>query len=182
MNEEAPRNDSDERARLRIRLGAAEIEFEGREDFWKQEVAPTVVAKLMELVENQTELQRAHNIKVIESDPQVDSAQVSATARRFDHSVRHIATLLDAKSAKDLMVAAAAFLTLVKGLEKFSRKELHDAMKEATGFYKKSDANNFPKTLNGLVKSGVLREGHDGNYALTASSLQELEKRIADAG
>ncbi|KUO56903.1 MAG: hypothetical protein APF80_11235 [Alphaproteobacteria bacterium BRH_c36] len=90
--------------------------------------------------------------------------------------------LLGAKSGRDLMIAGTAFLTLVKGTDRFSRNDLHDAMKEATGFYKKSDANNFSKTLQSLVKSGVLRESHDGNYALTPSWRQDLETRFAEAG
>jgi endoglucanase Acf2 len=63
-------------------------------------------------------------------------------------TVAAIAGQLSVKTGPDLIIAAAAKLTLVDGKDTFSRDELIAAMKTATSYYKKSDVNNLSSYLN----------------------------------
>jgi hypothetical protein len=48
---------SDERTHFRVKLGAAEIEYEGGTRFLKEDIMPTV-DKILRMVESRAELQR----------------------------------------------------------------------------------------------------------------------------
>lgn len=52
---------SEEKTRLRVKLGAAEIEYEGGTQFLKDEIMPTV-GKILEMVEARADLQRSHPV------------------------------------------------------------------------------------------------------------------------
>jgi hypothetical protein len=170
---------SGDNTRFRVKLGGAEIEYEGSEQFLKAEVIPTV-AKIFELVEIQSELRQSSEVRFIEA-PRDVLAEQGNNNQKFDHSTTNIAVILGTKTAVDLALAAAAHLTIVRGRDSFTRQELLEALRSAPSFYKKADANNHSKTLQSLVKSGQLREGHGGNYALTAKIRSELEQKLVDA-
>ncbi len=166
----------EEKTRLRVKLGAAEIEYEGGTQFLKEEVMPKV-DKILELVELRADLQRPIPIAQINGSPNVlPSSQVPVD----DHSTSTIATLLDVKTTSELIIAAAAHLTLTQKKERFTRRDLLTEMKKASAFYKKSDRNNLTKTLEQLVKADRLRLSDGNTYALPAKTRHELEKMLAD--
>jgi hypothetical protein len=51
-------------------------------------------------------------------------------------------------------------------------------MKTASAYYKSTYVSNLSSSLNNLVKDGKLNEPSQGNYALTATSLKDLEQRL----
>ena len=89
-----------------------------------------------------------------------------------------IAAKLSVKSGPELILAAAARLTIVACTAKFSRQKLAEEMKTAAAYYKATYMGNLTASLNGLVKDGKLNEPSLGNYALSADTLKNLEQRI----
>jgi hypothetical protein len=168
---------SDERTRLRVKLGAAEIEYEGNCQFLKDEIMPTV-DKILEMVEPRAELQRPMPTLQIDNATEVLS---STTITDVSHSTNTIATLLGAKSANDLAIAAAAHLTLVQKKERMSRQDIIEEMKSAPSFFKSAHVNNLSNTLKTLVKADRLRLLAANIYGLSLKERSDLEKRLAEA-
>jgi hypothetical protein len=105
----------------------------------------------------------------------------STTIVDVSHSTNTIATLLGAKSASDLAIAAAAHLTLVQKKERLSRREILDEMKSATPFFKSSFDNNHSSTLKTLTSRDRLRLLAPDSYGLSHKERTELEKLLAQS-
>lgn len=168
------------RTRFRVRLGSAEIEYEGEAEFLTKEVMPAV-AKILKLAESRAELINPEPADI--GDPRIlqHRSHLSSAPLEAQHTTGSLATLFEAKSASDLIMAAAAYLTFVARKETFDRNELIEAMRSATAFYKKSDSSNLSKTLRALVKTGRLRESASDTYVVPAKVREEMEHRIAQA-
>lgn len=154
-------------ARIRLKLGDLEVEYEGSESFIKSNLL-ALVSEAIELLQ--------------ERGDQIPKAQVSPplkdSDKQFSGTTSTIASKLSAKSGPDLIIAATTRLTLVLGLESFSRQQLLDEMKSASAYYKKSYSNNLSSYLQRLVKSNDLIEAATDTYALSASKRTEVEKTI----
>jgi hypothetical protein len=167
-----------EKTKLRVRLGAAEIEYEGGTQFLKDEVMPTV-GKILSMVQDRADLQRP-----LPAITQVDGVPVivpPSAAGQSGHSTNTIATLIQAKTGGDLVIAAAARLILVEGKESATRAELLDEMRSAKTFYKTTMNNNLTKTLKHLAKEDRLRLVGNNMYALSQKERQTLEQKLAQA-
>ncbi len=161
----------DENARIRLKLGAFEVEYEGQKDFLED--------GLINLAEKALALYKDNRGTI----PQENAGNIGAGATTppgaLDHSTNTIAAHLNASTGPDLIIAAAAHLVLVKGQEKFSRKDINDEMKEATTYYKSSISSNLSKSLDTLVKAKRLNQMAKGVYALAASEKKSLEEKLA---
>jgi hypothetical protein len=163
--------------RFRIKLGVAEIEYEGSTEFLKGEIMP-IIEKILGMVET-----RAEFLDPI-STPQLDHSTkgaTSATMPDLSHSTNTIARLLSAKSASDLAIAAAAQLTLVQKKERLSRQEILDEMKNATSFFKSSYVNNHSNSLKVLVNADRLRLLGPDTYGFSHKERTALEKILAES-
>lgn len=156
-------------ARLRFKAGSTEVEYEGSASFLEGKLEATVAA-LMELAKGAPAL--------------TPSAEKSASEKgaqgAAELSTNTIATILDAKSCADLVIAAAARLSIVDGKLKFTRKEVIAQIKTATTFYKATyKGGNLSGALATLVKAKrLLLQGAD-EYALSATELKSLEAKLA---
>jgi hypothetical protein len=168
----------EEQTHLRVKLGAAEIEYEGDSQFLKDEVLPKV-DKILEMVESRADLQRSPPPLQLEKADELVAPL--PPGNNPDHSTNTIATLLDAKTASDLAFAAAGHLTLVMKRERITRSEIHDEMKAATAFYKASNTNNLSNALKVLVKADRLRLVAEDTYAMPNKARKELEAALAKA-
>ncbi len=128
---------SDEKTHLCVKLGVAEIEYEGSAQFLKEEIMPTV-GKILGIVESRVELQRPVSMLQIDNSTEEMS---STTTPEIAHSTTTIANLLKAKSASDLAIAAATHLTLVQKKERLSRQEILDEMKAAHAFLRQQSVH-----------------------------------------
>ena len=90
-----------------------------------------------------------------------------------------IAAKLNAKTGPDLIIAAAARLTLVMEATSVQRKDLLKEMKSATGYYNKVFSNNLSRYLQQLVKQKKLHGESEDTYSLTPTTRSELEARLA---
>ena len=147
-------------SKIRIKLGAIEVEFEGSEQFLKKE--------LPDLIKTVSELYKGSNLPA-----EADNSLVSGAPPKIELSTGSIATKLGCKSGGDLALAAAAHLTFAKKTPVFKRKILLSEMKTASAFYKASYSGNLTKILNQLLKS-KFNEPSSGSYALTAETKEKL--------
>lgn len=163
-------------SKIKIKLGAIEVEYEGSESFLKEEL-PALLSAVSDLY------QRSQSTL----PPGASSASGAAPASvgenpdrpRLQATTGSIAARLQVKSGSELIMAAAARLSFVEGMSSFSRQRITEEMKTATAYFKPGYVNNLSKYLHSLVKDGKLNEPSQGNFALTASSLKELEPRVA---
>lgn len=159
-------------AKMRIKMGPIEIDYEGSEDFLKQELPAILTAvsslhKESGLVEN--------------SPPGANSGNGAAGSNQtapIGMSVTTISAKLGVKSGADLALAAAARLTR-GGSSSFSRQQLLDEMKAATGFYKTTIRSNLSNYLLTLVKEGKLQETAKDTYSLSMATKTEIEAKLA---
>lgn len=168
--------DSD-KTRLRVKLGAAEIEYEGGAATLEKLVMPTV-AKMIDMVESHSDLQRPHTPLQIEAgDPPIIGEPKHNGAQQ--HSTNTIAVAIKAKSGSDLALAASARLGLVEKKDRFSRKEILEEMKTAPAFFNKNMIGNLSKILATLTGSNKLRLVAEGTFALASEEKAKLELILA---
>ena len=159
-------------SRFRVKMGLMEIECEGTEEFLKSEV-PT-------LLQTVTELYRSAPVAPSGTDDAEENpSDYSPPSNGIAGTTRALASRLGVKTEAELAQAAAAKLDLVDGLSTFSRKQLLDEMKSATGYYKSTFSNNLSKSLATLVKDDRLREPSSEKYCLSAAAKADLEAKLA---
>jgi hypothetical protein len=163
-------------SKIRIKMGAIEVEYEGSQEFLKKD--------LQELLSAVAQLYTQSGCGTEDKDDVGDRGEDNDTGRRSRKSTLSgttatIAGKLGAKSAPDLIIAAAAHLALVANKSEFSRKELHEQMKGASGYYKNNMQKNFTNYLNNRLKAGELVEPRTGHYALSSDKVTELRKSLA---
>ncbi len=151
-------------ARIKLKLGDVEIEYEGTEAFFKDEL-PAILEAISKLRFPQSQ----------QSGP----PRPPSPGKPVTGTTAAIAAKVGAKSGSELIMAAAAKLTLVDGVGEFSRDQLHAAMKSATGLYKKSYTNNFGNYLGSLMKAQQLHEVSKDTFSLPQNVRAELEKQLA---
>lgn len=164
--------------KLRIRLGAVEIEYEGSEDFLKAELQTILskVSTLQESVGNPTPM----------TVPENGATNGAATPTNeganppLQMTTNNIATKLGAKTGAALVIAACAHLALVKGKEKFSRKEISEEIQTATSYYKQNHLKNLSQSLQSLVSGDKLNEPARETYALTHQEKTRIESILAN--
>ena len=158
-------------AKIRIKFGQIEIEYEGDSSFLKDDLF-NLAEKCLSLYEK--------NKTLIVPEPAVSSVQVtSQQLGNIDYSTNTIAARLEVKTGTDLVIAAAAHLMMVKRQDKLTRKEISDEMKLATTYYKSSMSSNLTKSLDTLVKAKRLNQVSKDVYALSASEMKTLESKLA---
>lgn len=162
-------------SKIKIKLGAIEIDYEGSETFLKEEL-PQLLAAVSELYSRSRQTTIESDLS--KSDPVISTDKSESTQRKIEATTGSLAAKLSVKSGPELVLAAAARLTFVLGTETFSRQKLTDEMKTATAYYKSTYTKNLSQSLNSLVRDGKLNEPSQGNYALTASSIKDLEQKI----
>jgi hypothetical protein len=157
-------------SKMRIKMGEIEVEYEGSEDFIKQEL-PEILGAVSKLYQNSGLVRSAASIPI--------AAQPTGTASPIQSlSVTTIAAKLPCKSGPDLILAAATRLSR-DGVTSLSRQSILDEIKLATGFYKATYRSNLSNYLLTLVKEGKLQETAKDTYALSASTKTEIEAKLA---
>ena len=136
---------NDNRVHLSLKLRDIQIEFEGTEKFLKSDLSRTM-ENLMKFFETHKSTIEAHQRVDVE-----EKSKRTEQLSRADFSVSTIASRIGATTAGDLAIAAAAQLVIVQEMEKFSRKELLEAMRSDSSRFKTAMSSNLSKTLSSLV-------------------------------
>ena len=85
------------------------------------------------------------------------------------------------KSGADLFLSAAAKLSLIDGVTRFSRNQLHHEAKSAREIYKRSThGNNASAYIRSLRNSGRLVLVDDDMFELSDGARADLEVRLFD--
>ena len=121
--------------------------------------------------------------------PTANSARSSATPATQTNSTalpqvstNTIASLINATTGSDLVMAALANITLVQGKDVAARREILDEMKAAKTFYKETFSSNLSSYLDNLAKAKRLNLVAKETYALPNSERQSFERLIAQEG
>ena len=160
-------------SKIRIKVGSTEIEFEGSEDYMRQEL-PALVELLSEIASTDVDEDADEN-----EAAELVQASGDPNKQRLELTTNTIAAKLGAKTGTDLALAACAHICLVKGVDSFNRKHIFGEMKLATNYYKKSYGGNLSIYLKSLVTNSKILETAEDTYALHATEKANLEKRLA---
>lgn len=161
-------------SKIRIKMGAIEVEFEGSEEY--------IETNLLQLIEAIAGFQEKGDFGKEAFSPEVtvpptDYAQ--STYQFSELSMIHIVSRLGLSTGTDLVLAACLKLHL-EGIDKFNRKQINEKMKEATGYYQRNYTRNLTRYLDTLVKNKKLHSLSNSMYSLSASTKRELESKLAD--
>jgi hypothetical protein len=165
-------------SKIKIKLGAIEVEYEGSETFLKEEL-PQLLAAVADLyAKSHAALEPPQTSPITSANVPTGLNTNAGNRAKLEATTGSIAARLGCKSGPELVMAAAARLTFVLQTSTFARQKITDEMKTASAYYKATYLNNLTPYLNNLVKDGKLNEPSQGNYALTATSLKDLEQRL----
>jgi hypothetical protein len=156
-------------AKVHIRVDELEVDCEGSEEFLRQEL-PKILGAIEQLRENapapRTPKGGAGSLKHEKSLPPNKMTTTTLAAK------------LKCKKGPELVLAAAAKLTICDQQSTFSRNDLITEMKSATGFFKASYINNLSNSLSTLVKDQQLHEVSPNTYSLPDNVKTELEQKL----
>jgi hypothetical protein len=156
-------------SKIRIKVGTTEIEFEGSEEYMREELPG-----LVELLNDIAPTEEPESEEVSEILPEGDPSK-----QTLKMTTNTIATKLSAKTGSELALAACAHLCLVKGNDTYKRANILAEMKLATNFYKKTYSGNLSKSLKKLVADGKLLETAQDTYALDAKEKSDLQEKLS---
>ena len=161
--------------KLVLKCGDIEVDYEGTEDFLKQEL-PLLIKAVAELRGRGSSDQTGSG-----NNGNTGGAGAGSGGASTLLSVSTIAQKLGVKNGPELIMSAA--LSYVNGgAETFTKKQLRDRIKDAKTYFKSSYASNFDNYVATLVKKGRLNHTTGDNYAVPANELGLLNGRIASAG
>ena len=158
---------------IRIKMGQIEVDFDGSEQFLKEELK-VLLGEIAALHRAAGPELKSHATNGHENGkPHLDegsSKKVGTTGT--------VAAKMAVASGPDLIRAAAAHLVLDRGIDPFDRKQLVAAMKSAGSYHKKTYVGNLSGYLRRLVIDGKLTEPTSGRYTLPAAARKELEAQL----
>ena len=92
-----------------------------------------------------------------------------------------VASRLNAKSGRDVAIAAAAHLQICLGRGTFTQAELLANMKAQTGYYKTAMNNHMTEIIKGLVASNRINSLAGDQMSLAASETTSLKAKLAQS-
>jgi hypothetical protein len=155
--------------KLGLKVGQIELQFEGAIQTFEAKFE-SIFTQLVELGKEKFrsgEL-NSESPKTPPSDRSVPPMTVKAVAAKFGGG-----------SGSELLNTAIASLAVIKGKETFSRQEINEEMKLATGYYKTSYSSNLSNYLETIAKQGTIIEVSKDVYALKESVRAEMELKLA---
>ncbi|MBC7752574.1 MAG: hypothetical protein H7Z73_12845 [Candidatus Saccharibacteria bacterium] len=157
-------------SKIKIKLGAIEIEYEGSETFLKEEL-PQLLTAVSDLYakSHTTFVSDLNSTSIAEQSGNINQIE------NFEATLTTIAAKLNVKSGPELVLASVARRTFCLAEERVTRENIIIEMKLAPSYYNQSYTGNLTPTLLRLVKSGKLKEPSQNVYTLTADTRRELE-------
>lgn len=155
-------------AKIRIKLGDLEVDYEGDSSFLEKDLLK-IVHDLQKVAPQTSNSERQQNLSNNREKPSAGSQTLTT---------KSIATKLSAKSGSDLALAAVAHLAIIKGMDSFKRAEINTAMKSAAGIYKTTMTGNLSSIIRTLLHQDTLVETGTETYALTPSAETKLKGQL----
>jgi hypothetical protein len=161
-------------SRIKIKVGAIEVEYEGEEKFIKDELPGLI--KIVAVLHEQTGATLAE--KDVEKGVEKKGGDEKTGKGKASLSTSSIATKLACKTGPDLVIAACAHLSLVKSQPQFTRSEIATEMKTATAFFNRNFISNLTKSLKNLVVADKINEVGTDTYALSDTEVRNLKTQL----
>lgn len=168
----------DSTAKIRVKVGSMEIEYEGDPAFLDGGIETLLVA----MGELATRVPNESDPKVAQQSVDANGDNATPLSGEFNFSTNTIAAHLDAKTGPELAICAIAHLELVKGNGSSIRSEILGEMKNATTYYSTSMSSNMTKNLANLTKAKRINQTAKDTYSLSASERKQIEVKVADIG
>lgn len=165
-------------SKIKIKIGQIEIEYEGSEEFLKEEL-PSLLGAVTELYKETGAKLEPVQAPPDTVNPNAQNGAAKAAASGDYGTTNSISAKLGAKTGTELALAAAARLVLGMGQEQFTRKQLLQEMQNGTQYYKSSYGSNLSRTIKTLVGEHKFIERSKDTYALKADVVASLEARLA---
>lgn len=163
-------------SRIKIKMGPVEIEYEGTENFLKDE--------LLDMVKAVSELYKEAGGNIQELAPKGGNGEKADSSNKgtggsYKGTTNQIATRLGISKGADLIKAAGAKLHFVDGKESFGRNEILDEAKTAPSYYSETKhLKNLSSILQTLVKNDTFNEPSTDTYALTESAIKAIGAKL----
>lgn len=159
-----------EHSKVKIKVGQIEVEFEGSEEFIKNELVQMVDA-----------ISKMHIAKIIPTPPSQNPANSENSSNGGKGwGVTTYAANMKVQTGTDLIIATCAYLTFEMEKGTFSRKEVLEEMKGATSYFKANYSKNLSRYFDQLVKNGDLVITSTKLFALSANKKSALEQLLAN--
>ncbi len=155
--------------KVRIKFGAMEIDFEGSEQFLKDEFLEMITTIYGLAKESGVDLFQ-NSIRQSETNSFVNSIGTIG--------MNTVAQKLLANNGPSLTLAAAVKLDVVDKKSKFTSKEILAEMRKATSYFKSSYSKNCATNISSLIKSGKLNDVGSGYYSIPATLKGELANKL----
>lgn len=160
--------------KVRINADGIEVELEGA-----NVSVPELMTQIAEMRRSMGPAPATHTAGRAEGEPSGSSGSSGPVSAA---STNTIASLVNASTGSDLVMAAMAHITLVQRRDVAARSEILDEMKAAKTFYKDTYSGNLSSYLNSLAKGKRLNLVAKETYALPNAERQRFESLIKDAG
>jgi hypothetical protein len=169
--------------RVQVRAGDVELTIESDSPLAVTDIKE-LLGQVQEVAESMRAPLQASLAHVPQTMSQVPPAPAPASPLLIEDNVpqlhiNSVAERLGIKSGSDLAVAAAAYLQIVKGQQKFTRGELLSTMKAATSYYTRNHRSNLSAMLKNLTGSKFNQIDND-TYAIKNHELIELRGKLAE--
>ncbi|WP_370401597.1 hypothetical protein [Sulfitobacter sp. JB4-11] len=165
-------------AKIRVKVGSMEIEYEGDPAFLDGGIEALLVA-MGDLVARSPEEAAPQTVAKSEKE---DVGAPNSGNENLSLSTNTIAAHLNSNSGADLVICAIAQLELVQGNASSTRSEILAEMKNATTYYKETYSNNLTASFGTLVKNKRINQGAKDTYSLSATERKQLEAKVAGIG
>jgi hypothetical protein len=167
-------------AKIRIKVGSMELDYEGDPSFLTVGIG-TLLVTMGDL---------AGRIKVDLPPSSSDKAQeqiaigaakgVTEAIGQLAISTNTVAARLEAKTGPELVICAMAQLELVQGKASYGRAAILAEMKSATTYFKEPMGGNLSASLSSLTKSKRINQIATDSYALSATEKKKVEAKLAE--
>lgn len=168
----------DSTAKIRVKVGSMEIEYEGDPAFLDGGIETLLVTMgdLAGRIPEEVEPTNPPQTTNLAGD------KTPAVSNDFNFSTNTIAAHIDAKTGPELVICALAQLELMQGKASSSRAEILAEMKSATTYYGANMGKNIGQSLSNLTKSKRINQGASDSYSLSASEKKKVEGKVAEIG
>lgn len=161
-------------SKIRIKMGAIELDYEGSEHFLKEEL-PELLEAVVTLYK---EAGGGGALPELPGESQRSNGASGISAEIATSTI--VAKLKGDAGGPKLVLAATAKMTFAgEGDGPFARGDILQEMKAATSYYKKTYSNNLSTYLKNLVKQGKLTEHGGKMFALSAEARTAIEAAFA---
>lgn len=157
-------------AKLKIKIGPVEVEYDGDDKFLKDE--------LPSLLKAVRELHQASGLGAEEKGGVEKDGDKPRRAINGQLSTSVIASKLGCKKGPELAEAAAFNLAHVRSKESFTRDDLTTEMRSAKTFFKKNYVSNLTAILRRMVADQKLNEVSANVFSVPDQAAQNMKGRL----